>query len=215
MNSNPSYLQRWKIAFNIQRFRLHFIATLLFLTGILFFIPYCFNYIQNRNGVVLNDYLLDSVGPMDVSWITFTLIYACLLSALVSLSFFPERLLLMVQAYCVLTVLRVMSMLLIPLNEPAGIIILKDPVIDMIGYDGKIITKDLFFSGHVSTVFLLYLSVINRRLKTVLLIAMVLIAGLILVQHVHYTVDILAAPLFSFIAFRTASWIQQKRPIER
>ena len=210
MNGQHPYKQRWTHAWNQPIFRIQFAITIAFLLCMLFFIPYFFNYIQLRNGKQLNDPLLNLVGPVDVSWITFTFIYVSLLAALISLSYSPQRLLMMMQAYCIVTFLRLLSILVVSLNEPAGIIVLNDPLVAIIGYNGKVITKDLFFSGHVSTTFLLYLCVGNRQLKVMLLFATLIIACLILIQHVHYTIDVIVAPLFAFIAFRSATYLQLK-----
>jgi len=210
MNAPPSYSHRWIHAWNKPSFRIQLAITIALLLCILYFIPIFFNYIQNREGKTLNDQVLDLIGPVDVSWITFTLIYTSLLSGLISLSHSPQRLLMSLQAYCILTFIRMLCISLTPLNEPAGIIVLKDPLVEILSYSGKVITKDLFFSGHVSTTFLLFLCVTNRWLKKVLLLATVLIAVLILIQHVHYTVDVVIAPLFGFIAYKTAMYLQRR-----
>jgi len=207
MIATYSFADRWKLALKSRHFRIQFIVSLVVLATIAFLIPYFFLYIQQRNGIVLNDPLLKLLHPVDVSSVTFTVIYGALLLSIIHLSFSPERLLLMIEAYCILTFLRVICIALVPLNNPEGLIVLRDPFVNRIGYEGNVITKDLFFSGHVSTIFLLYLIVVSRMLKIILLLAMILIASLILIQHVHYTIDILAAPIFSWVAVRITKFI--------
>src|SRR5665811_2116514 len=59
-------------------------------------------------------------------------------------------------AYLLLSILRALSIFLFPLEAPLGIINLIDPLTNYF-YGVPFITKDLFFSGHVSMLFLMYL----------------------------------------------------------
>jgi hypothetical protein len=214
MIPNQSFIERWKVALKNRQFRIQLTISIVVLATIAFFIPYFFVYIQQRDGMVLNDPLVNLIHPLDVSSFTFAVIYGALLVSIIHLSFFPGRFLLMIQSYCVLTFFRVICIALVPLNNPVGLIVLQDPFVNMIGYEGNVITKDLFFSGHVSTIFLLYLTAASRVLKMILLLAMVTVASLILVQHVHYTIDLLVAPLFSWLAVRTSKFLFMKNEIK-
>jgi membrane-associated phospholipid phosphatase len=62
-------------------------------------------------------------------------------------------------------------------------------------------TKDLFFSGHTATVFLLFLNSQTKLWKNVFLTLTILVGFCVLIQHVHYTVDVIAAPFFGYGAF--------------
>ncbi len=63
------------------------------------------------------------------------------------------------------------------------------------------ISKDLFFSGHVATVFLLFLASSGWKYKFYFGLAAIVVAILILIQHVHYTIDVLLAPIFSIASY--------------
>jgi len=200
----------WKVAWKKQSFIVQFLITFLLLIGIVITIPYFFDYVQHRDGKIINDPLLNLIGPVNLSPVTFTLIYSSLFISVVYLFFYPERLLLLMQGYCLLTIFRVICMWLVPLDNPPGLIVLQDPFTVMVGYGGTVITKDLFFSGHVSTMFLLFLCVHQTTLKKILLTCTILIACFILMQHVHYTIDVLAAPFFSWLAVRCVQIIFHK-----
>jgi membrane-associated phospholipid phosphatase len=58
--------------------------------------------------------------------------------------------------------------------------------------------------------FLLFLCVPQKKLKAALLIGTAVLAGCLLWQHVHYTVDVLAAPFFAYGAFRITFLLHQK-----
>jgi hypothetical protein len=210
VTDHESYRQRWSAAFNKPRFRIHFIATVVVLLSFLFLVPHFLEYIQLREGAVLNDPVLNLVVPQNLSWITFTLIYTSLVIGLISLLKAPEKLLTALQAYCILTIIRVITLFLTPLNNPPGIIILVDPFTGLIGYGGNIITKDLFFSGHISTMTLLYLTARNKKLKKILFISTIVIGCLLLIQHVHYTIDVIAAPVFTLVSFQCAKYLQRE-----
>jgi len=61
------------------------------------------------------------------------------------------------------------------------------------------ITKDLFFSGHTATLIVGGICMTESRDKVIAFFAAALIGVLLLLQHVHYTADVLAAPFFSII----------------
>jgi hypothetical protein len=81
---------------------------------------------------------------------------------------------------------------------------LEDPLVQLFG-TGEVLTRDLFFSGHTSTSFLLVLLAPGRATRAFFLACSVAVAGCVLWQHVHYTVDVLAAPPFAFAAYALAS----------
>jgi hypothetical protein len=78
-------------------------------------------------------------------------------------------------------------------------ILLRDPFLTLVfGSETEVAVKDLFFSGHIATMCLLVLVSDKGIWKTYLSIATVVLAVLIAWQHVHYSIDILAAPFFAF-----------------
>jgi membrane-associated phospholipid phosphatase len=84
-----------------------------------------------------------------------------------------------------------------------GLIGLVDPISNFF-YGEKFVTRDLFFSGHTSTVFLIFLCLPGSRDKKIALAVTIIVGFLLLVQHVHYTLDVLGALLFAWIAYRIA-----------
>jgi len=57
--------------------------------------------------------------------------------------------------------------------------------------------------------FVLFLAVKNKILKVIFLITTILVGLAVLVQHVHYTVDVVAAPFFSFASYKIVLGIKQ------
>jgi len=100
-------------------------------------------------------------------------------------------------------------MFVTPFNPPADSIILNDPFVQLFG-SGEILTKDLFFSGHTATLFLLYLIADKKYLKFTYLIFTIIVGLAVLLQHVHYTIDVIAAPFFSYTSFRLVKIFKNK-----
>lgn len=199
---------RWSKALKYRAFRIQLLINVAILILLALTIPYFFGFIQSRTGSIINDPIMRLTEPVDFSVYTFLMIYSVLISGIVIICYFPERLLKSLQAYAILVLMRLVTMLLVPLEPVADLIPLGDPFIGYFFYGNTLITKDLFFSGHVSTLFLLVLCVPFRILKLIYIIATILTGVFVLLQHVHYSVDILAAPVFSWVGFKIANSIR-------
>ena len=171
------------------------------------FFPVFFQSIEKRNGVVLNDWLLNILPAHDVSlpmmfvvWaITALLIFRCIQSPDISVTF--------LWTYILLSLVRMGTISLVALDAPVNLIGLADPLSNAF-YGAKFVTKDLFFSGHTSAMFLIFLCLQNKLDKKLALAGSVIVGFLLLVQHVHYTMDVLTAPVFTWLVYRlTQRWL--------
>jgi hypothetical protein len=192
---------RWKESLRSPSFRLQLLLTVPILGIVLSSLAQFVIWVELRTGVVLFDPLLASFQARDVTWLVFALVYGGLLLGLGTLSTRPAELLLALQSYTLILVMRMAGMYLAPLEPPLGIIPLKDPFVELFG-SGVVLTKDLFISGHVATLFLLFLTAQHRVLRAVFLLATVVVGAGLIWQHVHYTVDLLAAPFVAFGCYR-------------
>ena len=162
---------------------------------------------ESRNGITLQDPLLHFYRAINLTWLTFSLIYLSIILILSSLFQFPNRLVFVIQCYSLLLLVRMVMMFLMPLNPPQGMILLNDPFVQFFG-TGQILTKDLFFSGHTATIFLFYLVSENKNFRTFFLLATVLVGAAVLLQHVHYAIDVVSAPFFSYLSYRLVYLMQ-------
>lgn len=114
-----------------------------------------------------------------------------------------------IEAYLLLQIFRTITMITITLEPPPGIIPLTDPIIAVLAYNDQVVTKDLFFSGHCSTLFLLVLLERRRLFKFLIFVVTLIVAVLLLAQRVHYFVDIAAAPAAAVICYGLANRLLQ------
>lgn len=164
--------------------------------------PHFYHFIQARPGQRLADPLLALLPIHDVSALTFALIYGSVAATLVYLLPRPLLLLRALWGYYFLQLLRMLTLWLWPLEPPATLIFLHDPVMDRVfEVTTQPIIRDLFFSGHTATMALLALVGRGRRWRTALAGFTVAVGVLVLVQRVHYSYDVLAAPFFAWAAY--------------
>ena len=201
-------VRAWRDALRQPAFRLRLALTLPALAAVLAALTRLLEAVEARPGVTLPDPVLAALAPRDLTWLTFGLIYAGLAAGLTNLAADPRRLVVALQAYVVMVLFRMAVMWVTPLEPPPGMIPLHDPVVRLFG-PTALLTKDLFFSGHTSTLFLLALAAPGRRLRAFFLAATAAVGGCVLVQHVHYAVDVLAAPFFAFASWRIASRLER------
>jgi membrane-associated phospholipid phosphatase len=181
--------------------RIELTVTLLLLGVILTSLANFLNFVETRQGVVLPDPILILFNPIDLTWLIFALIYISIVVALISLLKNPKQLLLTIQVYTLMVAVRIAAMYLLPLEPPSKMIILKDPFVEFFG-TGQTLTKDLFFSGHTATLFILFLAAKNKLIKTAFLISTIAVAISVLLQHVHYTIDVFAALFFTYVCYK-------------
>jgi hypothetical protein len=166
-------------------------------------------WVEARPGVVLDDPLLRTFSPINTNWVTFAFIYGGLITGIAILRRYPERLLLAFQSYVVMVVFRIIAMTLVPLDLPPTPFLLVDPVVVTFG-TGAVLTKDLFFSGHTATLFLLFLVMPSKPAKTAFVVCVLAVAICVLLQHVHYTIDVFAAVFFASCANAAARWLNAR-----
>jgi hypothetical protein len=166
------------------------------------------DFIEERPGSVISDPILNIFAPLEVTWFTFGIIYISVILTLFRLSWQPPQLLITLQAYIFIAMARMISMYLIPLDPPPLLIPLEDPFVQSVS--SGVLTRDLFFSGHTSTMFLLFLSCTSRKMRFFFLIGTILVGLLVLIQHVHYSIDVVAAPFYAYTCYKMSSYLTTK-----
>jgi hypothetical protein len=202
--------QSWKAAFTDRNFTLKLIGALAVFLIFPFKADDYFQWIQLREGIQWNDPLLNFLPALNVSYPIFGIIYFSVIYLLYRLLQDPKKFLWFAWAFNLETAFRFLSIYLVALNPPARLVDLHDPLAEIFIYgENMAITKDLFFSGHTATmVFVCFFLPTVRERRIAIGLSLVLVT-LLLIQHVHYSLDIAAAPLFTLAAI----WIVKKAGI--
>ena len=198
--------RNWKETWNSSLQRTQLIIGSVLMTIISFVLPTFFNLIQKRNGPVLNDWVLAAIPPHNVSWAIFTVIWGIGFYALWRGIEKPTIFINYVWTFIFITILRILAITFVPLNPPAGLIVLTDPL-TAVFYGRSTITKDLFFSGHTSILFLAFLCLERKWDRILALGGTVIVICLLLIQHVHYTIDVIAAPIIIYPVYRIVKYL--------
>ena len=196
-----SIKDRWKLACNTGPKRLRLISGSIIIFAIIIYLPYFFRGIEQRQGVVLHDWLLAQVPPHNVSVAIFVIIWGMGLLILYRAVYKPSIYLVYSWSLIFVCIARMISISIVALNPPVGLIPLTDPLTGVF-YGQAIITKDLFFSGHITTVMLIFLCLEKKTDKIIAFFSIIAIAILLVIQHIHYTIDILAAPVITYTVYR-------------
>lgn len=168
-------------------------------------LPRFFTWIQAKPGLRLHDPVLAVWGPGNVTWATFAVLYGTLLLVIASIARKPMTMLQGLWAYVLILLMRMACMALFTLEPPPGIIPLVDPFTQVFYPAADPFLKDLFFSGHTATLALMALLAPKGWIRWAAMGATACIGLLVMVQHVHWTVDVLAA----IPAARLAWWVAQ------
>jgi len=192
----------WRAAWRERSFRIGLVIAVMALVAFTIGLPIFFQHIDAKQGRILNDPLLSAIGPFDVTWITFTVLYATMACSIARALRDPWLILRGLFAYALMMILRVIAMEIFTLEPPPDIIPLIDPMTSIFYPNGTPFLKDLFFSGHTATLALMVCISRGRIERVTAIIATIVVGALVIVQHVHWTVDVLAAPVFVWIAWK-------------
>lgn len=166
-------------------------------------------YNESRPGWHLYDPIINWIVPVKLCTPIFIATYSCIVIGLLCCMTSPKKIIRVNLTIFSLLIYRIICMYLVPLEPPSGIIPLEDWLLMNTTYSNKLMIKDLFFSGHTASVATLVYLVEHKVLSRFLLFMSVVIGTMLIVQHVHYTVDVLAAYVFAHVSFRSGSWLSQ------
>jgi len=185
------------------------VSTILFLLVTLFLLSTFLTYNETRTGTEIHDPILALFDPINLTWLIFALIYSGLLIGVFHFVQNPPVLIRALLTYSFLALIRICMMYSIPLDPPAEMISLTDPFVELFG-TGSTLDRDLFFSGHTSTMFMLFLLAYKPILKKMFLAGVILVGASVILQHAHYTIDVLVAPFVAYASYRIAGMIADR-----
>jgi PAP2 superfamily C-terminal len=198
--NQESSIQKWKTVLQSSDFQKKLWGGIVALVIIFSFFPWFFQAIEKRHGFLLSDWVLNRIPVHDESIPIFILIWLAALLILVRFIQDPEIFLCFLWGYNLLCISRIITISIVPLDPPRGLVELTDRLANAF-YGPKFITRDLFYSGHTASVFLIFLCLRKKADRIFALSAAIIVGVLLMIQHVHYTIDVLAAPLFAYAMY--------------
>tara|TARA_B100000902_G_C27255313_1_gene887525 strand:- start:153 stop:848 length:696 start_codon:yes stop_codon:yes gene_type:complete len=211
-----------KFLSNKRNFNISIITILLFGAISLFF-SWFLVWVENRDPY-LGEFIdpLFFWDPIDLSTPTFFLTYGIIGFYILHHISSPLKIVYFIQMLIFIVACRIVSLTLIQFDAPEVVwstaqaaniegqtlIQLADPILNNIIYhqDTAIPNKpiythhDLFFSGHTAKCLLASLLYENKKMRYLFIILTCVMATFLLLQHVHYSIDIFFAPVVTFCA---------------
>ncbi|NEU07823.1 hypothetical protein GZH53_05820 [Flavihumibacter sp. R14] len=194
----------WGEAWQLPLFKHKLLLGLGIFISLLNVFPIFYQYIEQRNGMMNHDVFLHMIPAIDVSIPIFIITWFMAILMILKAIKNPSVFITFLYGFIILNIARFISISLIPFNPPHDLIPISDPIANIF-YGDTYVTKDLFFSGHTATQFLCFLCLKKRIDRILGIIATVLMGFLVLVQHVHYTIDVISAPVFAYLCYWLAS----------
>jgi hypothetical protein len=193
---------QWRTFFTERRTVVYFclLVIVALFSVTLFSIFMCWN--ETRPGFVFNDPILKMIPAKDFSLITMSFTNIPFLASLFYIIRRPKKTVYFFFATILICLLRTTTLYLTPLDPPIGIIPLTDPVIEKLFYGGSVLLKDLFFSGHTANLVVIGLIVNHKIYSKIVFTCATIVGTLLMVQHVHYSIDVFAAPIFAIFAYK-------------
>jgi len=192
----------WKEVFGERTGQRALFSTLLYVAITLVVYTKFLVFVEQRQGVVLADPLLAAFPAQDLTWPIFIVLYGSVVLAVASLLRDPSLLILALRSYATLVAIRMLCMWMIPLDPPVGMIALVDPVVQWATGAREALSRDLFFSGHTSLLTLMACLMPRTSLRVFFSVCAFAMGCFVVLQHVHYTIDVLVAPMAAYVAYR-------------
>ncbi|MFN8238922.1 MAG: phosphatase PAP2-related protein [Chitinophagales bacterium] len=200
----------WKSLWASKHFRMQFLLTFLLFASVIYFSSLYLSILEVRRGTVLLDPFLNRLPPKEYSLPIFCIVHSSLLISLILILLHPKAFLKALQGVSLLLILRTLTVYAVPLEPPIGMIYLQDPITGFFLNNVNVVTKDLFFSGHVSVMCLLIYFSPDRYWRIYLTFVTPVLALLIMWQHVHYSVDVIAAPFFALFCGKVIDKLNER-----
>ena len=167
-------------------------------------------FIESRPGSLIDDPILALFKPIDLTWPIFIVTYPSLIIGLLLLLKKPDRFIIAFQAYGIMMLMRMLMMYTIPLEPPEDTIPLVDPFVENAGKTGFVPTKDLFFSGHTGSMFMVFINMVTPVAKFVFFLVTCFIGTAVILQKVHYTIDVAVAPFIAYCCLTAVRNLKSK-----
>jgi hypothetical protein len=168
---------------------------------------YCGSYVTITPGAKVPDLILDRLPAVDLS---FLFVYGYMVLLMIMFlypTFFRVRMLHVVAIqFSVLLTLRSVFMIFTHLETPAGSVAVGFPGF----FEHLYFENDMFFSGHTAMPFLGFYVFRHSRLRYVFLVGAIVMGIVVLLMHLHYSIDVFAAFFMTYCSYRMGQRLLRK-----
>ena len=190
----------WQECSKNEAFRRYFTLNFFMCLALYFAIIHWVKINSARHGAVLDDPLYHLLMPRDFSTAIFILTYSPVFIFLLWILRYPLLLHRALDSFVAVFIIRAVCIHFIPLSPAPGIIVLNDPISNAMADESQVL-NDLFFSGHIGDLATLFFLCGNKWLRRYIFASAAIVALLLVWQRVHYSVDVLTAPFFSYLCY--------------
>lgn len=205
------FMQSYKTFFTNKNFLISFLSG-LFLLGISlvtqFFIS---GYVNSLPSLPVTDLILSNIRTYDVGGI---FVYGSVVLVLVGLFVGfsrPKYLPFAMKSIALFTLIRSVFVSLTHISAFPTHIIINSSFFNAQAFNGIFTGNDLFFSGHTGLPFLLALIFWeNKKLRIIFLGFSIMFAVVVLLGHIHYSIDVLSAYFITYGIFKICKYLFKK-----
>ena len=184
------------------------LMSLIFLSAAVAIYAISGDFVSDHNWSAVSDVILNNIGPYNLSFIfVWLLVLVVVVFIAYPLIYQTDKLPYAITILSFFLVIRSVFMLFTHLGAPIDAIKVNAPsLLQFLTF-----TNDLFFSGHTGLPFLGYLIFRkdNKWIKTFMFISSIIMAITVLLMHIHYSIDVLAAFFITYGIYKIGdSWIK-------
>jgi hypothetical protein len=167
----------------------------------------CGMYVTARPGAKVPDLILDRLPSLDLSFL-FIYGYMALLVGMFGypLLFRVRTLHVVIFQFSLLLILRSLFMIFTHLETPAGSVPVHFPGF----FSDLYFENDMLFSGHTAMPFLGFYLFRPGRYRYVFLVGALVMGAVVLLMHVHYSIDVLGAFFMTYCSYQMGNAVLRK-----
>ena len=195
----------WKKELKEHKYKIIISLVLIFIAGFLHY--YSGVYVTNVEGNTVPDLILDHVGPYNLSFM-YSYGYLFLISLLIiyPLIFRISKLSKTISYFALIVIIRSFFLIFTHLQSPLDAIPVSFPsIINYLAF-----SNDMFFSGHVAIPLIGFFVFKDSLIKYVFLIGSIIMGAVVLLMHLHYSIDVFAAFFIVYASIHILENIQKR-----
>lgn len=182
----------------------YFIFSILFLLLVATAFNRFLAWNETREGIYFDDPVFHWYKAKDYSWTIMLSLYAAILFFILYFRKHPLVLTRLVLAYALAVAFRMITLYFLPFYADEDAVKLFDPILNNFVYPNNYVARDLFYSGHAALMLLMMWNMPKGKMRIIYLMLTIVISLFLVLQKVHFSIDILAAPIFSLMALSVA-----------